>query len=206
MTPHPIHPRFVAPIAGATNARALVRAALWLAACSAPAIVVAQPASLPVGTGPLEYGLVLDGAYTSREIGLAHRERGFGLGHAELSVGGRIDDLFSGRLTAGLHHHQGDTDVELEEAFIDTRPFANGLQLLALHRQHCGVPRVPADRGEAAARYHLAAAVIHTLLRLALPPGFAGRDAVGRLSRARQRAVHGFNNHISRRNNLRRTT
>lgn len=131
MTPHPIHPRSVAPIAGATNARALVRAALWLAACSAPAIVVAQPASLPVGTGPLEYGLVLDGAYTSREIGLAHRERGFGLGHAELSVGGRIDDLFSGRLTAGLHHHEGDTDVELEEAFIDTRPFANGLQLRA---------------------------------------------------------------------------
>ncbi len=109
----------------------LVGAAFGLVALCAPTPVGAQAASPTANPAPIDYGLVLDGAYVSDDLALAHRERGFGLGHAELTVGGRIDDVFSGRLTAALHHHEGETEVEVEEAFIDALALPKGLQLRA---------------------------------------------------------------------------
>lgn len=105
--------------------------ALFAAMLCAPLFTAAQAGPAPARPAPIDYGLVLDGAYVSEDLELAHRERGFGLGHAEFTAGGRIDDLFSGRLTAALHHHDGETEVELEEAFIDAVGLPGGLQLRA---------------------------------------------------------------------------
>ncbi len=110
---------------------ARIRAAFIRAALFAPALAWAQAGPAPANPSPIDYGLVLDGAYVSEDLALAHRERGFGLGHAELTAGGRIDDLFSGRLTAALHHHDGETELELEEAFVDALGLPGGLQLRA---------------------------------------------------------------------------
>src|SRR5690606_21197910 len=97
----------------------------------APALAAAQADAPRSNPAPLELGLVLDGAHVSDDLALAQRERGFGLGHTELTVGGRIDDIFSGRLTAALHHHDGEIEVELEEAFVDALALPGGLQLRA---------------------------------------------------------------------------
>lgn len=64
--------------------------------------------------------VVLDGFYKQNHTALSHRDEGFGLGHSELSLSAPIDDLFEGRLTFVLEDHEGETETELEEAFLQT--------------------------------------------------------------------------------------
>ena len=50
---------------------------------------------------------------------------GLSLGHSEIALSGSIDDKFLGSLTLGLGVHPGEpTEVELEEAYIQTLPGA----------------------------------------------------------------------------------
>jgi hypothetical protein len=84
-----------------------------------------------LGRQGIDYGLILDGGYSSRDLALGGRERGLALGHTEATIAGNIDDLFAARATAALHLHEGSTDVELEEAFIETRTLPAGLSLRA---------------------------------------------------------------------------
>ena len=50
---------------------------------------------------------------------------GLSLGHSEVTASGNIDDKFRGNLTLGLGAHPGEaTEVELEEAYIQTLPGA----------------------------------------------------------------------------------
>lgn len=67
-----------------------------------------------------DISVVLDGYYKQNPTALSHREEGFGLGHTELSLSAPVDDLFEGRLTAVLEDHDGENEVELEEAFLQT--------------------------------------------------------------------------------------
>jgi hypothetical protein len=67
----------------------------------------------------------LPGFQTGGEAGLP--EQGFGLGHSELSISANIDDRFYGSATIALHEHEGATETELEEAFIETVGFGNGI-------------------------------------------------------------------------------
>ncbi|MGB1703142.1 MAG: hypothetical protein ACPHFR_08490, partial [Cycloclasticus sp.] len=85
--------------------------------------------------------LILDGRYASfsnkpeeyelpgfalgGESGLG--EEGFSLGHTELVASANIDDKFYGQATLALHDHEGSTEVELEEAFIQTIGLGNGV-------------------------------------------------------------------------------
>ncbi len=73
--------------------------------------------------------LVLDGAYKSDELALNAREKGFELGHTELSISDYIDDLFFGQATGVVHDHEGETEFELEEAFVETLALPGGFQL-----------------------------------------------------------------------------
>ncbi|MBY6033955.1 hypothetical protein [Marinobacter daepoensis] len=72
-----------------------------------------------------DVSVTLDGYYKQNETALSHRDQGFGLGHTELSLSSPIDDLFSGRLTAVFEEHHGETEVLVEEAYLQT----NGLPL-----------------------------------------------------------------------------
>jgi len=67
-----------------------------------------------------DISVVLDGYYKQNATALSHRDEGFGLGHTELSLSAPIDDLFAGRLTAVLEEHHGETEVALEEAYLQT--------------------------------------------------------------------------------------
>ena len=58
-------------------------------------------------------------------------EQGFGLGHNELSISSNIDDMFYGKLTLAIADHEGETEVELEEAYIETLAIGNGVTVKA---------------------------------------------------------------------------
>jgi len=77
-------------------------------------------------------GVVLNAMFVDRsdeEVGLpgfqlGHEserpEKGFSLGHSEVTMSGNIDDKFRGALTLGLGAHGSETEVELEEAYVQT--------------------------------------------------------------------------------------
>ncbi len=106
-------------------------APLILAAAGLGTPVWAQTPANPPTVSNFELGLVLDGAFSSRELALGQRERGFGLGHNELSLAGAVDTLFQARATAVLHSHEGDTELDLEEAYLETTTLPAGVQVRA---------------------------------------------------------------------------
>lgn len=55
-------------------------------------------------------------------------KRGFSLGESELTMAANIDPQFAGQLTFSL---SGENEVEVEEAFIQTRAMTNGLNIKA---------------------------------------------------------------------------
>ena len=56
-------------------------------------------------------------------------EQGFALGHSELVISANADDKFFGRFTAAFDSHEGETEVEVEEAFLETLAMPYGLKL-----------------------------------------------------------------------------
>lgn len=102
--------------------------------------------ALAASTGSFnpDISLILDGRYGSYSNesdyelpgfmlgGEAGRgEEGLHLGHNELTVSANVDDMFYGKLAAALHEHDGETEVELEEAFIETAALGHGLGVRA---------------------------------------------------------------------------
>jgi hypothetical protein len=92
----------------------------------------------------LGISLILDGRYASYSNdtdyalpgfmlgGEAGRgEEGFHLGHNELIVSGNIDDMFYGKMTTVITDHESETEVELEEMFIETQGLGNGFTIKA---------------------------------------------------------------------------
>jgi len=71
----------------------------------------------------------LPGFMLGGEAGL--NEEGFGLGHGELVMSSNIDDRFYGKLTLAIADHEGTTETELEEAFIETVGLDYGLTIKA---------------------------------------------------------------------------
>lgn len=53
-------------------------------------------------------------------------EEGFGLFEAELTMSSNIDDAFYGNLNLGIHQEEGETEVDIEEAWIQTLTLPNG--------------------------------------------------------------------------------
>ncbi|WP_299790463.1 hypothetical protein [uncultured Shewanella sp.] len=74
---------------------------------------------------------VLDGYYQNTERPMAERVEGFGLGHTELAMSANIDDMFYGKLTAVVEMHDGETELGLEEAFIQTLAMPGGFSVRA---------------------------------------------------------------------------
>lgn len=58
-------------------------------------------------------------------------EEGFSVQHSELILSANVDDLFYGQLTAAIAEHEGETEIELEEAYVETLGLGSGLQLRA---------------------------------------------------------------------------
>lgn len=56
---------------------------------------------------------------------------GLSLGHNELVISSNIDDRFFGRMTTVFADHEGETEVELEEAYIETLGLGGGATIRA---------------------------------------------------------------------------
>jgi len=54
---------------------------------------------------------------------------GFSLGHSEISMSNNIDDKFYGKFTVAIAEHEGEVEVELEEAFFETLALDHGLTI-----------------------------------------------------------------------------
>ena len=90
-----------------------------------------------------EIGVILQGKYKSfseREGDIAgfaigeeaeRGEEGVGIGETELNFSANIDDKFRGSTTIALHEHGGETEVEIEEAYVETLSLPYGLHAKA---------------------------------------------------------------------------
>lgn len=93
-------------------------------------VSAAAAAESPTLTNPA-ISAVLDGYYQNGDRALGGREEGFGLGESELAISANIDDLFYGKVTAVIEAHDGETELELEEAFIQTLAMPAGFSVRA---------------------------------------------------------------------------
>ncbi|MBL1433406.1 MAG: outer membrane beta-barrel protein [Gammaproteobacteria bacterium] len=84
--------------------------------------------------------LILDGRYVATDLdelelpgfqtnGAEAPEDGFGLGETELSISANIDDKVFGWFTLSLEEEDGETQTEIEEAYIESIGLGNGLSL-----------------------------------------------------------------------------
>jgi len=71
----------------------------------------------------------LPGFALGNEAGLG--EKGFSVGHSELVMSANIDDKFFGKMTLAFAEHDGETETELEEAFIQTLGLGKGFTITA---------------------------------------------------------------------------
>lgn len=69
----------------------------------------------------------LPGFAQGGEAGLARD--GLSIGHSEITASANIDDRFFGQLTVAVAEHDGETEVELEEAFFETTGLGHGVTL-----------------------------------------------------------------------------
>ncbi|WOG28135.1 hypothetical protein [Endozoicomonas sp. 8E] len=118
----------------ATKVTPFKRAIHKRSACSRMAkaliLVAASATAHAEGFSP-NFSLILDGHYKSADSALSEYEKGFGLGHIELGVSAAIDDLFYGKFTGVVHDHDGETEFETEEAFIQTLALPGGFSVRA---------------------------------------------------------------------------
>ncbi|MCW8829159.1 MAG: hypothetical protein OQK94_08895, partial [Gammaproteobacteria bacterium] len=108
------------------------------------AALLGSPAAHAAAEFNPEISLILDGRYQSYSNdsdyelpgfmlgGEAGRgEEGFNLGHNELVLSANIDDRYYGKMTTVIADHDGETEVELEEAFIETMGLGGGCAVKA---------------------------------------------------------------------------
>ncbi|TWO73053.1 hypothetical protein FN976_02110 [Caenimonas sedimenti] len=103
-----------------------------LALAFAPAL--AQSAGAAGPSGPLpgwQAGAVLDVTAASRALALGQRDKGLGLGHSDLSAFGPLGQHVEAQLTAAAATHDRRFELELEEAWFQSRSLPAGLQVRA---------------------------------------------------------------------------
>lgn len=118
---------------------------------AAPTAAVAPPPATATAAAPAprsfnpDISLILDGKLSSFandpegyaipgfQLGgeAGPGEEGFSVQHSELMLSANADDLFFGQLTAAIASHEGATEIELEEAYLETAALGNGLNLRA---------------------------------------------------------------------------
>lgn len=110
---------------GIPRVAAARRALALILSCSAFGAFAQQPAD------GWQAGAVLDLSASSRSLALGQRDQGLGLGHSDVSVHGPLGRHFQAQATAAAHTLDGKLEVELEEAWLQTRTLPAGLQLRA---------------------------------------------------------------------------
>lgn len=90
-----------------------------------------------------EIGMILQGkyqAFSENESELAgfglgeegeRGKEGLGIDESELNFSASVDDKFRGSATIALHDHEGETEVEIEEAYVASTSLPYGLEVKA---------------------------------------------------------------------------
>lgn len=76
-------------------------------------------------------GAILDISAGSRALALGQRDKGLGLGHSDFSINGPVGRHFEAQATAAAHTFERKLEVELEEAWLQSRSLPAGLQMRA---------------------------------------------------------------------------
>ena len=76
-------------------------------------------------------GAVLDISAGSRPLALGQRDKGLGLGHSDVNVSGPLGRHFEAQATAVAHTRDRKLEVELEEAWVQSRTLPAGMQVRA---------------------------------------------------------------------------
>jgi hypothetical protein len=76
-------------------------------------------------------GAVLDLSLGSRALAHGQRDKGLGLGHSDVTVRGPLGTHFEAQATAAAHSHERKLEVELEEAWVQSRTLPAGFQVRA---------------------------------------------------------------------------
>ena len=79
----------------------------------------------------INIGVILDGRYQDGVRSFSEFDEGFSLGHTELTVFGNIDNKFRGVFTPVLEVTDDETEIEIEEAFVEAVGLVPGLNLRA---------------------------------------------------------------------------
>lgn len=120
----------VLPKRGGGQRRAAVMPPRSFTRALIPLVVLAAPEVQGDALNP-DVSVTLDGYYKQEDTALSHRDKGFGLGHTELTLSAPIDDLFSGRLTTVYEEHEGESEVQVEEAYLQTNGLPASLSVRA---------------------------------------------------------------------------
>jgi len=106
------------------------------------AIDQAPGASAPNTFNPA-IGAILDGGYSDIGVGwdeipgfqpageIGAGEPGFSIGELELNLQANIDTRYYGNVTLGIHDDEGEIELEVEEAWLQTTQMPAGLQVVA---------------------------------------------------------------------------
>lgn len=84
-----------------------------------------QGTAISYSRDPESWGL--PGFQLGGEAGLL--PEGMSLKESEITASANVDSLFYGQLTLGLHEHEGSTEIDVEEAFVDTLDLPAGVGL-----------------------------------------------------------------------------
>lgn len=76
-------------------------------------------------------GAILDVSAQSRSLALGQRDKGLAPGHSDLTAYGPLGRHLEAQLTAAAHGHERKVELELEEAWFQTRTLPGGLQARA---------------------------------------------------------------------------
>jgi hypothetical protein len=102
-----------------------------LALACGPALAQGGAPATPTPATGWQAGAVLDVTAASRALALGQRDKGLGLGHSDLSAYGPLGQHIEAQITGAAHTHDDSTELELEEAWFQTRTLPAGLQLRA---------------------------------------------------------------------------
>lgn len=103
-------------------------------ASEAPAVPATARREIKDNSFNPSIGVILNGQYSTFSsdegdiagFAVGHEgerpREGFAVDHTELNFSANVDDKFTGSVTAAIAQHEGETELELEEAYIQTLP------------------------------------------------------------------------------------
>jgi len=108
---------------------------------AAPTLQAQTPGKITGNEFNPAISLILNGLYTDKEHDAFHlpgfqlggeaglAENGFSTGHNELAISANIDDKFYGAMHTAIIYEDGETEIELEEAYLETLKLGSGFTI-----------------------------------------------------------------------------